>query len=197
VKESQRNKLWRQIGKFYVHISLVICRAQRPGQPIGEITWNDFYYNLLLKVRKQNLTLSWLGPRKQFQISYINWKYQDNQKHFCILFCIRSSSWFLLFNLFIGIELEFSVCFLIKLFHTGRSPGDCHPFWSEQSHSHPTPRGCIQGAGSSHTGRNGATAILHPGAVYKGQTLPTQVGIEQQPSYTQGLCTRARLYPHR
>jgi len=24
-------------------------KAQRPGQPIGEIQWNDFYYNLLLK----------------------------------------------------------------------------------------------------------------------------------------------------
>jgi hypothetical protein len=48
-----------------------------------------------------------------------------------------------------------------------------------------------------HSGVNRATAILHPGAVYKGQTLPTQVGIEEQPSYTQGLYTRGRLFPHR
>jgi hypothetical protein len=43
----------------------------------------------------------------------------------------------------------------------------------------------IQGAISTHTGKNRATAILYPEAVYKGQTLPTQVGIEQQPFYTQ------------
>jgi hypothetical protein len=44
-----------------------------------------------------------------------------------------------------------------------------------------------------HSGVNRATAILHPGAVYKGQTLPTQVGIEQQASYTQGLYPRDSL----
>jgi hypothetical protein len=69
-----------------------------------------------------------------------------------------------------------------------------------------------------HSGVNRSTAILHPGAVYKGQTLPTQVGIEQQlsytlsykgqtlptlvgieqqPSYTQGLYSRGRLFLHR
>ena len=32
-----------------------------------------------------------------------------------------------------------------------------------------------------HTGVNRATAILHPGAVYKGQKLPTQVGTERRP----------------
>lgn len=58
-------------------------RAQRPGQPIGEISWNDFYYNLLLKGEVQEIVI--------------------------------------------------------------------------------------------HSGVNRATAILHPGAVYKGQKLPTQV----------------------
>ena len=28
----------------------ILDRAQRPGQPIGEIQWNDFYQNLLFKV---------------------------------------------------------------------------------------------------------------------------------------------------
>jgi len=150
----------------------VICRAQRPGQPIGEITWNDFYYNLLLKVRKHNLTLIWLGLRKQFQISDIYWKYQDKQKHFCIFFCIRAYSWVLMFTLLFTLFIK--IFSLLSYF--------------------------IQGEVQEiviHSGVNRATAILHPGAVYKGQTLPTQVGKEQQPSHTQGVYTRARLFPHR
>ena len=35
-------------------------RAQRPGQPIGEIQWNDFYQNLLLKVGPLVTTLIWI-----------------------------------------------------------------------------------------------------------------------------------------
>ena len=33
-------------------------RAQRPGQPIGEIQWNDLYHNLLLKVGWDEVDLS-------------------------------------------------------------------------------------------------------------------------------------------
>merc|ERR1719233_299912 len=32
-------------------------RAQRPGQPIGEIQWNDFYQNLLLKGEVQEIII--------------------------------------------------------------------------------------------------------------------------------------------
>ncbi len=45
-----------------------------------------------------------------------------------------------------------------------------------------------------HSGVNRATAILHPGAVYKGQTLPTQVGKEQKPSYPRGRGLVGLLY---
>ena len=34
----------------YIDFNSTIFRAQRPGQQVGEMNWNDFYNNLLLKV---------------------------------------------------------------------------------------------------------------------------------------------------
>merc|ERR1719186_653176 len=50
-------------------------RAQRPGQPIGEIQWNDFYQNLLLKGEVQEIVIH-SGVNRATAILHPNAVYQ-------------------------------------------------------------------------------------------------------------------------
>jgi len=75
-KERMISALKTAIGFFFVPLLLLLMfsgsggggggrsdtvtgldRAQRPGQPIGEIQWNDFYQNLLLKGEVQEIVI--------------------------------------------------------------------------------------------------------------------------------------------
>jgi spastic paraplegia protein 7 len=75
-KERMISALKTAIGFFFVPLLLLLVfsgsggggggrsdtvtgldRAQRPGQPIGEIQWNDFYQNLLLKGEVQEIVI--------------------------------------------------------------------------------------------------------------------------------------------